>query len=77
MSNATNQHQPRPDDLLNARVHQLLATDLDATCEACHVSRLLLNSAALWHFLNCMSAAERAEVLGEYVKVLASSGQKK
>jgi hypothetical protein len=36
-----------------------------------HTTRLQLNSAALWWFLNRLTAKERAEVLGEYVKVLA------
>jgi len=59
----------------NARVHEWLTAALDATTAEMHTSRLQLNSAALWWFLNRLSAEERAEVLGEYVKVLALHGQ--
>jgi hypothetical protein len=59
----------------NARVHLHLDTALDVVSEQMHTSRLTLNSAALWWFLNKLTPAERAEVLGEYVKVLAMVGQ--
>lgn len=36
-----------------------------------HTTRLQLNSAALWWFLNRLTAKQRAEILGEYVKALA------
>lgn len=66
----------KPDDLLNARIHNLLADDLDATAEAMHASRLLVTSAAVYWFSTKLSASERAEVLGEYVKKLAMAGEK-
>jgi hypothetical protein len=40
-----------------------------------HTSRLQLNSAALFWFLNKLSPEERASILGEYTKVLAMQGQ--
>jgi hypothetical protein len=55
----------------NARVHEWLAPALDATSTAMHTTRLQLNSAALWWFLHRLTAQERAEALGEYVKALA------
>jgi hypothetical protein len=55
----------------NARVHEWLTAALDATSEQTHATRLTLNSAALWWFLNRLTPAERAEVLGEHVKHLA------
>ena len=59
----------------NARVHLHLDAALDDASEAMHASRLTLNSAALYWFLNKLTPAERAEILGEYVKVLAMVGQ--
>ena len=55
----------------NARVHEWLSPGLDAIASAMHTTRLHLNSAALWWFLNRLTAKERAEILGEYVKALA------
>jgi len=60
----------------NARVHEHLTADLDRVCEGMNLSRLLTNSAALWWFINKLSAQERAEIVGEYVKVLAMIGQR-
>jgi hypothetical protein len=57
--------------LVNARMHGWLAPDLDRMADALHATRMQVNSAALWHFLNKLSARERAEVLGEYVTALA------
>ena len=37
-------------------------------------TRLQLNSAALWWFCRNLSAEERANILGEYVKVQALTG---
>jgi len=62
--------------LINARVHEHLSADLDRVCEGMNLSRLLTNSAALWWFINKLSAPERAEIVGEYVKVLAMLGQR-
>jgi hypothetical protein len=59
----------------NARVHEWLTAALDATCEQTHATRLTLNSAALYWFLHKLTPAERAEILGEYVKALAMQGQ--
>jgi hypothetical protein len=59
----------------NARVHLHLDAALDAASEAMHASRLMMNSAALWWFLKKLTPTERAEILGEYVKVLAMLGQ--
>jgi hypothetical protein len=55
----------------NARVHEWLTAALDAVTRAMHTTRLQLNSAALWWFLNRLTSKQRAEVLGEYVKALA------
>jgi hypothetical protein len=55
----------------NARVHEWLTPALDEVSAAMHTTRLQLNSAALWWFLNRLTAKERAEILGEYVKALA------
>ncbi len=55
----------------NARVHEWLTPALDAVTGAMHTTRLQLNSAALWWFLNRLTAKQRAEILGEYVKALA------
>jgi hypothetical protein len=59
----------------NARVHIHLTPALDTTAEQMHTTRLLLNSAALHYFLEKLTPKERAEALGEYVKVLAMHGQ--
>jgi hypothetical protein len=48
-----------------------LTPALDAATTAMHTTRLQLNSAALWWFLNRLTPQERAEILGEYVKALA------
>jgi hypothetical protein len=39
-------------------------------------TRVQLNSAALWWFCRHLSAEQRAEILGEYVKVQARGGDK-
>jgi hypothetical protein len=59
----------------NARVHLHLTPPLDIVAADMHTSRLQLNSAALWWFLNKLTPEERAEILGEYTKVLAMQGQ--
>jgi hypothetical protein len=59
----------------NARVHLHLAPLLDVVAGDMHTSRLQLNSAALWWFLEKLTPEERAEILGEYTKVLALAGQ--
>ncbi len=59
----------------NSRVHLHLTAALDAAAEQMHATRLLLNSAALYWFLEKLTTRERAEILGEYVKVLAMVGQ--
>ena len=64
-----------PERFTNARVHLHLDAALDAASEQMHASRLTLNSAALYWFLHKLTPAERAEILGEYVKVLAMVGQ--
>lgn len=61
----------------NARVHEWLTPALDAVTTAMHTTRLQLNSAALWWFLNRLTAKERAEILGEYVKSLAMAHAEK
>src|SRR5262245_20445249 len=58
----------------NARVHEWLTPDLEAVTKAMHATRLQVNSAALWWFCRHMTAEERADVLGEYVKVQALGG---
>jgi hypothetical protein len=55
----------------NARVHEWLTAALDVVTGTMHTTRLQLNSAALWWFLNRLTPKERAEILGEYVKALA------
>jgi hypothetical protein len=60
----------------NARVHEWLTASLDTVTDAMHTTRLQLNSAALWWFLNRLTPKERAEVLGEYVKALAMAHEK-
>jgi hypothetical protein len=59
----------------NARVHLYLTPLLDAVAGDMHTSRLQLNSAALWWFLEKLTPEERASILGEYTKVLAMQGQ--
>ncbi len=58
----------------NARVHEWLTPEVDAVVEAMHTTRVQLNSAALWWFCRHLTAAQRAEILGEYVKVQALGG---
>jgi hypothetical protein len=60
----------------NARVHEWLTPQVDAVVGAMHTTRVQLNSAALWWFCR-LPAEERAEILGEYVKVQALSGTEK
>jgi hypothetical protein len=60
-----------PENFTNARVHEWLTEALDDATAKMHATRLQLNSAALWWFLTKLSPEERAEVLGEYTKVLA------
>jgi hypothetical protein len=60
----------------NARVHEWLTPALDVVTDAMHTTRLQLNSAALWWFLNRLTPKERAEILGEYVKALALANDK-
>jgi hypothetical protein len=59
----------------NARVHERLTPTLDHVTEAMHTTRLQLNSAALWWFCHRLTPEERAEILGEYVKVQAMGGK--
>jgi hypothetical protein len=66
-----------PEKYTNARVHEWLTAALDAACEQTHTTRFALNSAALWWFLNKLTPQERAEILGEYTKVLAMLDQPK
>jgi hypothetical protein len=61
----------------NARVHEWLTPELDGATTAMHTTRLQLNSAALWWFLNRLEPKERAEILGEYVKALAMAHAEK
>src|SRR5262245_32919748 len=58
----------------NARVHEWLTPTLDAVIDAMHTTRLQLNSAALWWFCRKLTPQQRAEILGEYVKVQAMGG---
>jgi hypothetical protein len=59
----------------NARVHEWLTPEVDAVVGAMHTTRVQLNSAALWWFCRHLTAEERAEILGEYVKVQALGGK--
>jgi hypothetical protein len=59
------------EQLTNARVHEWLTAALDDAVSKMHATRLQLNSAALWWFLNRLTPEERAEILGEYTKALA------
>src|SRR5207248_1423479 len=58
----------------NARVHEWLTPAIDNVADAMHTTRLQLNSAALWWFCRNLTAEERANILGEYVKVQAPAG---
>jgi hypothetical protein len=60
----------------NARVHEWLTPEIDAVVNTMHTTRVQLNSAALWWFCRHLSAEQRAEILGEYVKVQARGGDK-
>jgi hypothetical protein len=59
----------------NARVHEWLTPTLDAVTDTMHTTRVQLNSAALWWFCKRLEPSERAEILGEYVKVQALGGK--
>jgi hypothetical protein len=58
----------------NARVHEWLTDEIEAVTTAMHTTRIQLNSAALWWFCKRLTPKERAEILGEYVKVQALAG---
>lgn len=58
----------------NARVHEWLTPDIDTVVAAMYTTRVQLNSAALWWFCRRLTAEQRAEILGEYVKVQAMGG---
>lgn len=58
----------------NARVHEWLTADIDAVVAAMSTTRVQLNSAAMWWFCH-LKPEERAEILGEYVKVQAMRGE--
>lgn len=58
----------------NARVHEWLTAEIEAVTGAMHTTRIQLNSAALWWFCKQLTPRERAEILGEYVKVQALVG---
>jgi len=58
----------------NARVHEWLTPDIDAVVESMFTTRIQLNSAALWWFCRKLTPEQRAEILGEYVKVQALGG---
>jgi hypothetical protein len=59
----------------NARVHEWLTPTLDHVTEVMHTTRVQLNSAALWWFCQQLGPEQRAEILGEYVKVQAMGGK--
>jgi hypothetical protein len=59
---------------INARVHEWLAPTLDSATDAMHTTRILLNSAAVWWFCHRLPPEQRAEILGEYVKIQALGG---
>lgn len=59
----------------NARVHEWLTPTLDHVTEVMHTTRVQLNSAALWWFCQELDPEQRAEILGEYVKVQAMGGK--
>jgi hypothetical protein len=58
----------------NARVHEWLTPTLDHVTGVMHTTRVQLNSAALWWFCQQLEPKQRAEILGEYVKVQALGG---
>jgi hypothetical protein len=60
------------DALTNACVHEWLTPLLEETRRTLHAPRLQFNSAALWWFLERLSAQERAEILGKYLKARAA-----
>jgi hypothetical protein len=59
----------------NARVHEWLTPTLDHVTEVMHTTRVQLNSAALWWFCQELHPEQRAEILGEYVKIQAMGGK--
>jgi hypothetical protein len=59
----------------NARVHEWLTPTLDHVTDVMHTTRVQLNSAALWWFCQHLEPRQRAEILGEYVKVQALGGK--
>lgn len=58
----------------NARVHEWLTPDIEVAVAAMYTTRVQLNSAALWWFCRRLTPEQRAEILGEYVKVQAMGG---
>ena len=58
----------------NARVHEWLTPEIESVVGTMHTTRIQLNSAALWWFCTHLTPRERAEILGEYVKVQALAG---
>ena len=61
----------------NARVHDWLTPEIEAVTSAMHTTRIQLNSAALWWFCKHLTPEQRAEILGEYVKVQALGGSER
>src|SRR5438046_2563477 len=61
--------------ITNARMHEWLTPFLEAAAQSMHASRLQINSAALWWFCRRLTPEQRAEILGEYVKVQAMGGK--
>lgn len=59
----------------NARIHEWLTPELDAVVRDMRTTRVQLNSAALWWFFRQLTPQERANILGEYVKVQALGGR--
>ena len=59
----------------NARVHEWLTPTLDHVSDVMHTTRVQLNSAALWWFCRRLKPEERADILGEYVKIQALGGK--
>ena len=58
----------------NARVHEWLTPVIEEVTTTMHTTRIQLNSAALWWFCKQLAPEQRAEILGEYVKVQALGG---
>ena len=58
----------------NARVHEWLTPVIEEVTTTMHTTRIQLNSAALWWFCKQLTPEQRAEILGEYVKVQALGG---